>query len=339
MQPGLLQRDENDRIGLRWVANFRWLRGRELGRLMWPNDKTSRVRANRVIRGWIERRLVIVRQIPDGAGRAVVLSSAGAALVSDKSGKDWGEQYLIPGCAGTQWRPPKTWKHELLASGVLACLYEEGFDVLPEAAIRRLPEVASLAKLPDGLVWIKGQAAYWVEVENTEKSGRRLADLADWLAHLGTGIVPAIAGVKPTCGLVAFNPAALDSRGHRLDHQSRVIAKIQQRAKSDVPIAWATCQLAGQGVDSINVTIENVAASATKRVLAILNARGWQTNHDNDSLWSTYGDITAVVWKAEDFDSWAYQLERDNISLAPAELVETITDAKRGCAQAIAAVI
>jgi hypothetical protein len=83
MHPGLLQRDENDRIGLRWVADFRWLRGRELGRLMWPNDKTSRVRANRVIRGWIERRLVIVRQMPDGAGRAVVLSSAGAALVSD----------------------------------------------------------------------------------------------------------------------------------------------------------------------------------------------------------------------------------------------------------------
>jgi hypothetical protein len=337
MQPGLIQRDENDRIGLGWLAKFRWLRSKELGRLMWPTDTTSRVRADRVIRGWIERRLVIVRQLPDGAGRAIVLSSVGAAMVAARTGKDWGEQHSIPGCSETQWRPPKTWRHELLAAGALACLHESGFNVLPEPALRRLPEIADLAKIPDGLAWRTGQTAYWLEVENSEKTARRLDELADWLAHLSAGSVPALAGIKPTCGLVAFDTSARDSRGHRLDHQSRIITKIQKRAKLDVPIAWATLELKGHGVETINVANGTVAASATERILAILNARGWQT--DDDIHWSTYNNMTALTWEADEFNAWAYQLERNGVPIAPAELVGTITEAKRGCAQAIAAII
>jgi hypothetical protein len=334
MQPGLLQRTENDRLGLGWLAKFRWLRSRELGRLMWPNDPTSRVRADRVIRGWISRRLVIVRQLPDGAGRAIVLSSAGAALVSDKSGKDWGEQYTIVPGSDTQWLPPKTWRHELLAAGALACLHEDGYTILPEPALRQLPEVASLPKLPDGLAW-HGKAAYWLEVENTEKTGRRLDELADWLAHLSAGHVPNIAGQQPIRGLVVFDPESLDSRGHRLDHQGRIIAKIQQRAKSDVSITWCTCEMVGYGVSAIKLTTGTVAASATDRILGVLNARGWCT--DDGVHWSTYNDITATIWKADEYSAWAYQLKRDGEYLDHAELVNNITEAKRGAAQAIAA--
>jgi len=71
----------NDISGLTWVSKFGWLRSAELGRLMWPNNAYARTRADRVVRGWLERGLVISRGLPDGAGRAFVLSEPGARLL------------------------------------------------------------------------------------------------------------------------------------------------------------------------------------------------------------------------------------------------------------------
>jgi len=266
-----------------------------------------------------------------------VLSAAGAAVVESTTGKDWGEQYPAPAGAsgGTVWRPPKTWKHELLAAGALACLYEEGLNILPEHALRRLPEVAGLAKLPDGLAWRTGKPAAWLEVEQAEKSGRRLDELADWLVHLACGRVPAIAGQKPVIGMIVYNPDALDARGHRLNHRTRLVAKIQQRAKSDVPLIWAACQLTGNGVRELTFEHETVATSRAAQVLSVLNARGW--TEEEGVQWSTYDNWTVTIWdESDDTECWAYQLEQAGHDALPANRVDTISEAKRGAANAIA---
>ncbi|PLK49848.1 hypothetical protein [Uliginosibacterium sp. TH139] len=121
------QRVQNDLKGLSLLHRFGWLRAPELGKLFWRTQEHASVRANRLVRSWAERKLVLVRRLPEGAGQAVVLSEAGARLLRDyadidaKSGKDWGET------RSATWVPALTWKHDLIAAGVLAELSRQGY--------------------------------------------------------------------------------------------------------------------------------------------------------------------------------------------------------------------
>ena len=140
------QRDQNDLLGLGWINRFGWLRTAELGPLIWPKDRYAVDRTNRITRGWIARDLVIARPLPDGAGRALVLSACGARLLREagieaQSGKDIGE--IVEG----RWQAPATWRHDLISAGVLADLYVRGYQVSPERELRRLTGAWSKSRM------------------------------------------------------------------------------------------------------------------------------------------------------------------------------------------------
>lgn len=331
MATGFELRYRNDIEGLCWIHRFGWLRSSELGRLMWPGDKFSRTRADRIIRGWLTRKLVIGRQLPDGARRAVVLSDAGARLLkaageaSARSGKDWGET------DGTCWSPNLAWQHDLITAGVLSQLFERGYNVLPEKIIRR--DNPQLTKIPDGLAW-KDDIAIWLEVESARKTGKAMADLANAIVIVASGQSKVVSGHKPSLAMVAYVMDASDERGHDLNHRQRVITAIQKTAKQDVQLLWAQCSLAGCGVGTTKFQQERIAADRASRVLKVLNAGGWKDD-DRGCLVSTYGPITAVVWK-DDTMGWSYLLEGEGAE-ETAHQADNKTAAMRGCASLLAA--
>ncbi len=120
---------QRDHAGLLLIHNFGWMRSKELGRILWPKSRRPSVNASELIAKWKRAGWVLVRSLPDNMGRALVLSAAGAAYLrtagySDAvTGKDWGETH------GEKWFAPRTWRHELLALGLLAQLSTEGWQV------------------------------------------------------------------------------------------------------------------------------------------------------------------------------------------------------------------
>lgn len=330
MATGFEMRHENDVVGLGWIHRFGWLRSAELGRLMWPGDTYARTRADRVIRGWIARGLVIERNLPDGARRAVVLSVAGARLlqgagvVEARSGKDWGETI------GGNWRPNTAWQHDLVAAGVLAHLYELDYDVIPEKALRR--DNPGLTKVPDGLA-CKDEQVIWLEVEHARKTGQAMHDLAAALCAVAGGGCKLVSGMRPTMPMVAFIQGDHDERRHHINHFARVSAALQKVAKVDVPVLWAKCELSGCGVVKLTMLPETIAADRATRILEVLNASGWAED-ETGCLVSHYAGVKAVVWCDDDM-GWSYQAEGQGATEIAYQATD-ISDAKRGCASLIA---
>ncbi len=331
MATGFELRHENDVLGLAWVHRFGWLRSAELGRLMWPAEKHARTRTDRVIRGWLERKLVIARTLPNGARRAVVLSEAGARLLQEagtesaRSGKDWGET------EGTRWSPNLTWQHDLIAAGVLVRLYEAGYDIKPEKMLRR--ENPALVKIPDGLAWKDGHVI-WLEVESARKTGPAMRFLADAIRTVANGQSPQVSGQRPNEVMVAYVKEAKDERGHCLDHQQRVVAAIKNTSPQDVQLTWAPCVLAGCGVATMNFQQGRITADRTSRILKILDARRWRED-ENGCFEANYRGIKAIVWEEEHM-GWAYVLEEEGAS-NNARIADNKTAAMRGCADWLAA--
>lgn len=331
MATGFDQRHKNDIAGLLWIHSFGWLRSAELGRLMWKKDKHARTRADRVIRGWIDRALVIERKLPDGAGRAFVLSEAGARLLAEaghpsaKSGKDWGET------KGLCWSPNSAWRHDLIAAGVLVRLFEADHKIIPEKTLRR--ENPGLLKIPDGLA-VKGSVVVCLEVESARKTGQTMRDLTNAIIAANQGHYAVISNFRPNAVAIAYVEDAKDDRGHRLDHRARVTAAIQKAADQDIQIFWLPCELAGCGVAKVSVQKAQVPADRASRVLKILNANGW-CEDESGCLVAIYGEFKAVVWEDESM-GWSYQVE--GIGISPdARLADNKTVAMRGCASLIAA--
>lgn len=103
----LEQRLRNDLQGLQWIHKFGWLGATELGYLLWTGNASARHQANRLTRSWLARQLVLARELPERAGRAFVLATAGARLLAEHgvaaaSGEDIGET------RGESWTPPST---------------------------------------------------------------------------------------------------------------------------------------------------------------------------------------------------------------------------------------
>lgn len=331
MTSGFNQRHENDIAGLLWIHRFGWLRSVELGRLMWPRDRYARTRADRIIRGWLARRLVIARQLPNGARRAVVLSESGARLLqaagytSARSGKDWGET------DGEHWSPSTTWQHDLIAAGVLTKLFEDGYAIHPEKMLRR--DNPELAKIPDGMA-TKGDQVIWLEVESTRKAGQAMRTLASTLEIVASGEYGTVSGVQPNVAMVAYVANARDERGHALNHRQRVITAVQKQSRRNVLVHWAQCQLVGCGVASITVERALVLADRASRVLEVLEARGW-TEDSNGCLVTSYEDALAIVWNDEVM-GWSYMLEGRGLTGGACQ-ADSLTAAKRGCASLLAA--
>ncbi|WP_156894947.1 hypothetical protein [Janthinobacterium sp. 1_2014MBL_MicDiv] len=325
------QRRLNDANGLLFVYQFGWLRTAELGKLLWPDSPASRQSADRLARAWIERQLVIVRKLPDGAGRALVLATAGVRLLAENNiaagiGKDIGRH------TADGWLPPASWRHDLIAHGALCELHRLGYQVYPEMELRR--HAGNHPKIPDGFA-VKGGEGIWLEVEHARKSGKEMRRLADALSIAADGQAASIAGLKPNAAMVAFLPSAVDERGHILSHQTRVRNAIQAVAKNDLSIYWAKCTLIGSaGVGKVDIQQERIGADYTNRILKILDARGWHENQDGDGVYSTYNKHITYVW--EDEHGWCYSVDTIDGKPIEANRADNITSAKRAAASVLA---
>jgi hypothetical protein len=255
-----LDQHEHAARALLLIAQWQWLRATELGRLMYPSDLHSRKYAEKVVRKLLELQLLLARPLPGHqAGTAYVLSARGAAQLNAwsrdgggyRSGKDWGTTQ------GGVWAPPASWRHDLIAAGVLSLALEwESIEVIPEAALRRIEPEA--VKHPDGLLIDRARGySYWVEVEAARKSGRNINDMVRALAKASRGEplvnYDCVNDVPVRIGLVAVPTDARDERGYRLNHWHRVEAAIRRnglRAPLQIVVAWVT--LKGVGVGDIS---------------------------------------------------------------------------------------
>lgn len=321
------QREQNDIDGLQLVHRFGWLRGLELGKIMWPYNSSARHQADRLIRSWLERGLVISRELPLGAGRAVVLAAGGVRLLADfgiqsSSGKDIGQ------IVDKKWQPPASWKHDLIATGVQAELTKAGYYTIPEYDIRRRAGT-SLIKIPDGiLINEEKEQVVWLEVEYARKTGKAMKELAEALVAVATQESKTILGYKPTHALVAFAQESQDERGYKLNHQDRVRTAVAEAAKEDVQINWASCEISGAaGVKNITLTSEKITANRAAKVRRVLDSSGWR--EEDDYLRSNYGNYQAYIWEYDD-EKWSWMLEGH-----PAGYADSKEAAKNACASEI----
>lgn len=334
MASGFETRRKNDLVGLQLIHDFGWLRSAELGPLMRDLDgKYLRTQADRMIRGWQERDLVIVRKLPDGAGRAVVLSEAGARLLRDEGVKDARSGKDLGTTNGDEWRPDKKWKHDLIATGVLVQLKRKGYTILPETRLRR--ENPALTKIPDGLAW-KNNDVFWIEVEHARKEGEPKRHLANTLIAIAYGRGEKVSDHQPTMALVAFVGEANDERRNRLNHQLRITNALEARSLIDFNQNWARCTLLGNGVSSIDIVETRIESNQVDDVLSALEFYGWKENEDEVLEAQYQGVFKAAVWYPEDHGCWYYQVTGPGVSMS-AKDAANIPEAKRGCANVISA--
>ncbi len=255
--PPRIDRDELAASALFFIGQWRWLRPTELGRLMYPGDPFARKYAEKLVRKLMLLKMLIARPLSGHqAGTAYVLSARGAAQLNQwsrdgtgyRSGKDWGTT------KDGKWAPPDSWRHDLIAVGVLSFAAErQGFDALPESRLRSM--VPDAQKHPDGLVIDRNRAhAYWLEVEAARKSGRNIDHLVSALvkASRGTPLTyyDCINDTPVTVGLVAIPKEARDERGYRLDHWHRIESAIRRhglKAPVTLVVAWVTLKGVGVG--------------------------------------------------------------------------------------------
>lgn len=254
-----LDQGEHAARALLYISQFTWLRATELGRLLHPGQQHSRKYAEAHLRKLSQLQLVIPRQLPGAsAGRAYVLSTRGARQLDDwhgghaySTGKDWGST------KDRVWSPPTSWRHDLIATGVLSLMAEQGYDIYPESYLRRIESEAG--KHPDGLIADREKGfSLWLEVENARKSGRNIDKLVEALAKASRATpvtyFDVVQDAPVTLGLVAIDADARDERGFRLNHLHRIESTLQKIGLlSPLPLAIAWITLKGVGVESVRM--------------------------------------------------------------------------------------
>lgn len=325
----LNQRLKNDLRGLQIVHAFGWLRAKELGAFLWPQNASSTEAANRMIRSWHARKLVILRELPDRSGKAVVLALAGVRLLKShgidaSTGKDIGSTSTEEG-----WRPPASWRHDLIATGVLAELHKRGYKAISEQSLRRVP--TDSPKLPDGLLCSPEGHWIWLEVEHSKKTGKNLSELGKALAFAAAGRIKAVGGQRCTKAMFAYADT-VDSRGHAINHKARVLKAISEQTRESIEVIAAHCELRGAGVEKVTLLIERVERQRVLEVLRVLNAQGWQKNED-EVMYSRYSKYIAYIWQEE--DGYGFQVA-DEMTEHLGDIADTLTGAKTRCAQTIA---
>lgn len=257
------QRHQNDVDGLFYVKAFGWMRAPELGGLLWPDNKTSAEAANRVIRSWINRNLVIVRTLPERAGKAVVLSAEGARLLEEegiiaKSGKDLGV------LSGGIWTPSASWKHDLIAVGTIVQFTKLGYGFSTEMDLRRRHPEAK--KIPDGLLISPEESSIWLEVEHARKSGSHMRHMAQALEQASLGRAPKMDGQICKAAMVAYCENT-DERGYTIDHKARVLNALSKYILQDISIQFVRCSLKGFSVTRIEIQEQIVQSDAVSEVI------------------------------------------------------------------------
>lgn len=336
---------QNDYLGLTFIAKFGLLRAQELGLLMWPNtSRTGYPQACRLAKSWLKRGLVIKRIFPEGHGRAFVLSKKGATfrkkieqIVGNRGAemaREKGIAYRSGASIGSMndgvWTPPTSWKHDLISHGVLARLTTFGWTVYPENQIRTSGEWSG--KIPDGLAK-RPEAVLWLETECAIKNGRmKQRPLVQGLALAAEGRLPHVMGMQPTMAGVALDVDATDARGYRLDHRTRVTSAVKKVIRQDMQINWFECQTKNFGVRSMEHSSEMVRASPGVRVLQIMTASGWRLVPGSDCAWRVqYGAHRVEVGESREHKVFYHQIGNGLRFGAP-----TLTAAKEAAGNAVA---
>ena len=234
-----------------------------------------------------------------------------------KTGKDWGEYEK------NAWRPDSDWCDDLIATGVLVRLHEQGGQIYPEKLIRQDNHV--LAKIPDGLA-VRGGKVVWLEVEHARKSGKAMNDLAHALCIVAEGTCKEVLGLRPNAVWVAYADVP-DERGYRIDHCLRITSAIRRTARKSVSLTWVVCTLSGRGVSNMTLFPEVIEASLAGVILEKLDANGWK--EEDGCLVSYYGGRPSYVWEDDD-GGWGYQLEG-----RVADRAASKSEAMLGCANCI----
>ena len=329
---GVQQGALHDQHGLLWLEGFRWLRARELSMLLWPEPATrgyALKSAEVLLRKWKKKGWLIVRTLPsDEAGRAhaYVLSERGAAALATKvgrpvrTGKDWGTHKRDKTTRVSTWRPPSTWRHELLQTSLLAFVRARRWpDVrtIPERALRRYGAGANGERVPDGLIEMpledNSRVLLWLEVENTRKSGSHMVAMADKLIAVATdsnGVeVCRDASGKPLVATVAALACVVgqrDERDHVIHHGSRVQSAIQRRARRNVRVMLfaITTDVFGTTVDDVEVGWFEFRADPLARGIAKLE---W---HEEAGVRvAPWGQMELAIWKrAEPGEPWGWSV-------------------------------
>jgi hypothetical protein len=262
-----LSQGEHASHALRLIGRFKWLRAKELGRMLHPGRSTNRKDAERYLRKLLALNLVVARPLPGNRpGKAYVLSERGARWMNDwagharyRPGTDWGT--LRDGF----WAPPDSWKHDLLAVGVLSYLGERnGFEVQCEHEPRMQADDA--IKHPDGLLTDNTPTekrppfTYWLEVENTRKTGANMQKMVEalGLASRATPVVyyDSVQHAPVRMGMVAIHADAVDERGYKLNHLQRIEAALKKRGVARplaLMVAWMTLDSIQVGVDAVKL--------------------------------------------------------------------------------------
>lgn len=317
---------ENDQIALVWISRFRWLRAKELGSFIWPEDAFSHTRANRLIRQLLKRQLVGIQQLPHRAGFAVALTKQGAQLLKAqgiyaRTGRSLGS------LKNGNWTPPADWQHHLLTLNVMSDLHRQGFTLITEEEIRAAH--SRLAKIPDGLA-IKGGTIYWLEVENARKTGRPLTQLATTFARITANDGPVINGMRANKIIVAYLENDQDDRGHALNHAVRIKNALQRVSPYDVPLCWAVCHDQSHDVGHIEWREEVIESSHAERIFIKMKQTGWRIAQ-GDVHTNTFHQWRAYVWEMPDEQLWYAQINDETAVAAM-----SCSAAKRLCADSIA---
>jgi hypothetical protein len=325
---------QDTRVVLHALRRYRWLRSREIAVLFFRDARNPQASADGLLKSLVDKHLVICRTLPERGGRAFLLSELGAAALREEgyeatSGQHWGRCLEDPK-KGSVWHPPQTWKHQLTAAGILVRCEASGFEVTPEPMLGEPHRSGD--KIPDGLIRA-GDKTLWLEVEGSTKTGKSLQGLAQGLIRVASQ------GYLPT---VAYDIAAMDTRGCAYDHKSRITAAVAAELSAPVKLLWLPFERCGPGVESFRECHEMVHPDRALRILKVLNNVGWKEDRSREGFTcfrSHHGDYqvevtdfreelwSAMVWLNEDLIRQAHDMPKiSEAKRKAAELLVGIAD-------------
>lgn len=320
------QRHENILKSLTVINAAGWLRPAELGAFVWPKNALPKAPASALVRSLLASDLVHAVALPDRAGQALTLARKGASLLR--------RERQLDATAIERWEPPGSWRHDLLAVGVLAQLYRAEWQVIPEAWIRRRVGLRSVPKMADGLARDPSGAWWWFEMEHARKTGPAMRHLAQTAAGIGLGTI-SLLDRRPVGMLIGYPAAARDEGGDRIDHRLRVTRAIEQACSGPVRLAWAACEVQGAGVASCTLEGSTAHPDGARRVLGVLEANGWAVDAAG-WLVAQYHPYEARVRESRWDPPWEYEVRGPGISPEALPTVENVTAAKLAAAGVIA---
>lgn len=153
--------EQNANAILSFLNRFGWLTTRMTAELVWPDKSQSLAMAKRTLKRLREKKLVLLRETPDGS-ECYTLSAQGARQLETELGvaAESGQTLSLGNAL-----------HRSAANWYLIKKIQQGFQVWTEYEIQtgRAAVCGYHGKVPDGLV-VTDFGLVWVEVENSWKN-------------------------------------------------------------------------------------------------------------------------------------------------------------------------